>query len=109
MNVKIYEGLELPGHFVVCPLCDGTGTTVNPAIDGNGLTSEDFAEDPDFAEAYWRGDYDVRCRECGGERVVAEVDESKCSPEELEILRDHHEAQAENRAWQRACEQGRGW
>jgi hypothetical protein len=49
-----------------CYGCDGKGTMVNPAIDAGGISSRDFQEDPDFAEAYFSGAYDVRCSECGG-------------------------------------------
>jgi len=56
--------------WIVCPVCKGEGKTVNPAIDCNGLSQEDFAADPDFAESYWRGDYDITCRACSGQRVV---------------------------------------
>ena len=57
-------------RFEVCPLCEGRGKHVNPSIDGHGLTRDDFDEDPEFAESYFRGDYDVRCNLCGGEKVV---------------------------------------
>lgn len=57
-------------RFEVCPLCMGRGKHVNPSIDAHGLTREDFDEDPDFEESYFRGDYDVRCNLCGGEKVV---------------------------------------
>ena len=56
--------------WIVCPVCEGEGKTVNPSIDCNGLTAADFAEDPDFAEDYRNGVYDVRCNACLGERVV---------------------------------------
>jgi hypothetical protein len=59
-------------EYRVCPVCHGEGTTVNPNIDAHGLTAEDFAEDPDFAEAYWSGVYDEECRACGGLRVVTD-------------------------------------
>lgn len=57
-------------RFEVCPLCDGRGKHVNPSIDAHGLTRDDFDEDPDFAEDYFRGNYDIRCNLCGGEKVV---------------------------------------
>jgi hypothetical protein len=73
------EDDEEPAHrrphrrkYMVCPVCDGEGTTVNPSIDCNGLTAEDFDDDPDFEESYWRGDYDVVCGACKGERVVTD-------------------------------------
>ena len=56
--------------YVVCPVCDGEGTTVNPNIDAHGLTAEDFAEDPDFAEDYASGAYDQPCAACHGKRVI---------------------------------------
>lgn len=56
--------------WIVCPVCDGEGTTVNPNIDAHGLTREDFAEDPDFAEDYSSGVYDITCAGCNGMRVV---------------------------------------
>jgi hypothetical protein len=59
-----------PAPFVVCPTCQGYGKHVNPAIDSHGLTSEDFDNDPDFADAYWSGGYDVVCGGCDGDRVV---------------------------------------
>jgi hypothetical protein len=56
--------------WLVCPVCDGEGETVNPNIDAHGLTSEDFAEDPGFAEDYVSGIYNVTCAACNGRRVV---------------------------------------
>lgn len=52
--------------WIICPACRGEGKTVNPAIDAHGLTREDFAEDPDFADEYMAGTYDVRCAACSG-------------------------------------------
>jgi hypothetical protein len=55
----------------VCDSCGGRGQYVNPAIDADGLTSEDFEEaGDDFRHDYFAGHYDVRCEECGGEKVV---------------------------------------
>ena len=56
--------------YIVFPVCEGEGKTVNPSIDAHGLTHEDFAEDPDFAEDYRNGMYDIPCRACHGKRVV---------------------------------------
>jgi RecJ-like exonuclease len=66
-----------PARYEVCDRCDGKGTHTNPAIDGNGISPEEFREDPDFEEAYFRGDYDVSCSVCHGQRVVAVVDEPR--------------------------------
>lgn len=69
--------LRIPAKYEVCHRCEGRGTHVNPSIDGNGLTASDFADDPDFAEDYFGGRYDVRCYECNGKRVTLVPDESK--------------------------------
>jgi hypothetical protein len=68
----VHERSREDEEFEVCPACRGHGTTVNPNIDAHGLTAQDFADDPDFAESYWRGDYDQTCAACHGERVVTQ-------------------------------------
>lgn len=64
------EDVEVPCKFEVCPNCNGHGSHVNRSIDCNGISDQDFSEDPDFEEAYFGGAYDVRCDECGGDRVM---------------------------------------
>lgn len=86
---------DLPTKFEICPTCDGRGTHVNPSIDAQGLTGEDFAEDLDFEEAYFAGRYDVPCYECEGRNVVPVVDESKCSAALLALWRADVESLAE--------------
>lgn len=65
---------QLPTRWVVCPVCNGEGSHVNPAIDAHGLSAEDFAEDPDFAEDYMAGAYDQPCNRCQGRTTAREVD-----------------------------------
>lgn len=60
------------GKWMICPVCEGEGTTVNPNIDCNGLTHEDFAEDPDFREDYLSGVYNISCQACGGSGKLRE-------------------------------------
>jgi hypothetical protein len=60
----------IPVHFEVCPTCRGIGKHVNPAIDEHGISPEQFDEDPDFRESYFKGHYDVPCYGCKGRRVV---------------------------------------
>jgi len=55
--------------WAICSRCDGHGTIVNPSVDGNGLTQEDFDEDPDFREAYFGGVYDIACPDCESGKV----------------------------------------
>lgn len=69
---ELYE-TQLPTKRIVCPRCEGEGTHTNPAIDGNGLTAEDFYEDEDFAADYMNGKYDVLCETCRGANVVVDV------------------------------------
>lgn len=75
-----------------CPVCDGRGTYVNPAIDAGGLTDEDlrefddddggYEEDDDgnvvrWGNSYLDGAYDRVCNACGGEKVYPEIDREK--------------------------------
>jgi hypothetical protein len=76
-NELVHEMREMNGGslaedepWILCPVCNGEGKTVNPNIDDNGLTEEDFREDPDFAEDYKSGVYDITCNACHGLRVV---------------------------------------
>lgn len=104
--------IALPAIFRVCPRCEGAGSHVNPSIDGNGLTAEDFAEDPDFAEEYMRGSYDVPCQQCGGQRVIEAVDASRFTAEQRAAWEAHQEAEREYRRdynserWLRYAETG---
>ena len=97
----VEEEFELPIVFEVCSTCRGTGTHVNPSIDSNGLTREDFDEDPDFLESYMQGNYDVSCYECGGKRVSPAIDETNADKEVLRRLRERQRDDAEFR---RECE-----
>jgi hypothetical protein len=70
------EEVEAKVHFEVCPTCEGRGKYVNPNVDREGLTADDFSEDPDFAENYHSGLYDVGCVHCQGQRVVPVADDA---------------------------------
>jgi hypothetical protein len=65
--------------YAICDLCDGKGMHVNPSIDCDGMTREELWDDPDFAEDYFDGAYDVPCKRCLGKRVVIEP----INPEEI--------------------------
>ena len=76
-----YHGTTIPKYKIVCPRCDGEGAHVNPAIDGNGITQEEWSDwDDDEREGYLTGRYDVTCEECGGRNVIDEVDEEAMDP-----------------------------
>lgn len=81
--------LELPAKFSLCPRCRGVGSHVNPAVDGNGLSQEDFDEaGPEFYDDYMGGVYDVACYRCKGEKVIKIVDRDRAKPEDLKIYDD---------------------
>lgn len=95
------EDVEIPVVYEVCGTCEGKGTHVNPSIDSNGLSAEDFADDPDFAEDYFSGRYDQPCNECGGQRVVPAIDVDRAGSELTKIAHDWIESYY---AYQRECE-----
>lgn len=69
------EEVEMPFIWEVCPTCRGRGRHVNPNIDSNGISPEEFEEDPSFREDYFNGIYDVCCYGCNGKRVIAVPDD----------------------------------
>jgi hypothetical protein len=83
-----------PAKAEVCGNCRGKGKTVNPAIDGNGLGAEDFAEDPDFKQDYMSGVYDEPCCVCGGRGMTL----VPASDEGQKAWDDYHRAMAEMQA-----------
>lgn len=85
-------GKRMPTRAEVCPGCNGKGSHVNRAVDGHGISPEEFAEDPDFAEAYFAGVYDVVCDTCGGDNVIWVYDESLMTDEEIEYVRDYQQS-----------------
>ena len=61
---------EVPCEYIVCSACEGKGSYVNPSIDAHGISPDEFYDDPDFAEDYFAGRYDIPCACCDGRRVV---------------------------------------
>ncbi|MGH8327206.1 MAG: hypothetical protein ACRET2_10630, partial [Steroidobacteraceae bacterium] len=88
------------------------GSHTNPAVEGNGLTAEDFAEDPDFHDDYMSGVYDVECHECGGARVIAVAAIEQFSPEQVALWEAHEQDRREcgrdydSERWLRYAETG---
>jgi RecJ-like exonuclease len=96
--------VSLPAKYEVCSTCEGRGRHVNRAIDGNGLSREDFDEDPSFEEAYFRGDYDVVCEECGGKRVILVIDEAEAKRQGLKTdLEAYYEQGRAEASYQAEC------
>ena len=94
---EIAQELGLPTKKIVCLTCGGEGYCANPAIDGNGLSSDCFAENPDFAEDYFDGAYDTRCGTCDGYRVVDAIDLESCSAEQIEDYEEYQRNERESR------------
>lgn len=95
--------VAFPARFAVCGLCDGRGAHVNPSIDAHGITAEEFYDDPDFAEEYHRGTYDVPCYRCHGKRVEPVIDESNLDPEQKANLKRLHECQRDMAEYYAEC------
>lgn len=90
--------MVLPGRNELCRRCDGNGTHVNPAIDGNGLTSDDIYDlgGDDFLDDYLGGTYDTVCEQCRGDKVVVVPDEGRADPD---VLAAYHQHQREEAKW----------
>lgn len=100
---------SLPATFRICPVCDGAGKRVNAAIDGNGISPEEFIEDPDFEESYFAGDYDVVCDRCSGARVIKVLDRSSARREDPDLLRRYDEELLERERQSRENDDGERW
>lgn len=98
--------VELPTCWEVCPVCSGAGKHVNPSIDAGGISAQRMHEDPDFAQSYFSGAYDVPCNHCGGRTTVRGVNWEALSPEMSDAyedqLRMEYEAHQEHLAEIRA-------
>jgi hypothetical protein len=88
---------RIPVRYEVCGTCEGKGKHVNPNIDRNGLTAEDFDEDPDFRENYFSGMYDVPCNECHGNRVSLVVDEARATEAQVNWVTEWYVEEANDR------------
>jgi hypothetical protein len=97
------EEVVCPAKADVCPVCHGKGKYVNPAIDSQGLTREDFEEDPDFADEYKSGLYDITCQSCGGKNVILVPDDpnSDCARQLEEIMKSEYETRVTEMAERR--------
>jgi len=90
----------IPAKYEVCSGCEGHGKHVDPAVDGNGISQEQFDEDPDFEEAYFAGRYDVTCETCNGNRVEMVPDWEAMKKDIRELYEKHLDDEA---SYQRTC------
>jgi hypothetical protein len=101
----------VPIKMEICPTCEGFGQYVNPNIDRNGLTSEDFDNEPGFYEDYMGGLYDITCAQCAGAKVVPAIDVDNLSPSIKETVKKYQEwikeQEQDEAEYRRECEMER--
>ena len=96
LPVVFLSGESMPSDIVVCPRCNGRGRHVNPSIDGDGFTGEEWAEmDEDFKESYWNGNFDVICSVCNGMRITAKIATDQLNAEQWEMLYEQERNEAD--------------
>lgn len=94
----------IPGRWEICDRCNGDGQHGHPAFDGTTLDSW-YEDDPngESLEAYFRGDYDVRCENGCIDGKVLVPDEERATEEQIQRWDDYWEYQYEAAA-ERAAE-----
>lgn len=75
-----------PAVELECENCSGKGTHLADSLRDAVFTAEDMREDPDFAEEYFGGGYDVQCKECGGSGKALYPDDERASKEPFKAL-----------------------
>lgn len=80
------DELVLPTKWVICDVCQGNGTVVNPSIDAGGLTSDLEDPDPQFMDDYRNGVFDIQCKRCEGRTTMRVVDRSQCDQYLLDLI-----------------------
>jgi len=104
--------LLAPTKWVICDDCRGNGTHVNPAIDGDGITGDDWAEwELDDREAYLTGGMDVRCSTCDGAGKALALNAPSMRPADLKEWQeqaDEHNHDVEIARRERAAERRMG-
>jgi len=90
-----------PAKAEVCHCCNGKGTCVNPSIDCHGISMNEFDEDPEFKENYFRGHYDIICPHCNGKNVILVPTTSEGKENYANQLQEEYNYQAEIEAERR--------
>lgn len=85
--------ISVPAVWAICDGCHGNGTHVHRAIDGDGLTPNDMTDDPDFADEYFSGTYDVQCTDCRGTGKTMVPNLSEMTPAQLRQWEDYNDAE----------------
>ena len=102
-----YDGEEdlvtVPAKFVICGTCRGKGQH-SLAVDGHGITSEEWDRDWSFEEqqAYMSGEYDQPCEVCKGTGKVAIPDWDKLDAKTAERIEEWYRLESEFQAMSEA-------
>jgi hypothetical protein len=94
--------VEFPAKWEICQRCEGDGHHSNPSIDGNGITSSEWAEwDDEEKDTYMSGGYDIPCEaKCSGGKALV-VDTENLNDEQkkdYELYCEQEEQRAQSRA-----------
>ncbi len=87
------DRVAVPAQYEVCSRCCGEGVHDHPAF-ANGMSANDFGDDPDFREEYLAGRYDVTCSACHGKRVQLEICWGALESRDSELadrIREHYD------------------
>lgn len=105
-EIDDYVDYAFPAKWVVCYDCGGDGTTYLGWSAGEqpAFTSEDFYEDPDFAEDYFGGFYDKQCPACKGRTTILEIEEKFLNEEQAAFYKAYCDDQYEEYLYQREVE-----
>jgi RecJ-like exonuclease len=107
---KDEEEIKIPARYEVCSVCEGKGSHVNPSVDSNGITADEWYREwnHESREDYLGGLYDVECFECKGKRVVPVPNRDYTNPNDLYIW-DKLEEDSYNSAYEEINEMKYGY
>jgi DnaJ-class molecular chaperone len=98
------ETFTLPSKNIICDRCEGHGSYVNPNIDGNGITGDEWAQWSDEEqETYLSGGYDVTCEDCNGNGTLQVPDVEACNANQLDILKRYNDKLADEAKYDAEC------
>lgn len=90
--VMVDKDGPFPSKVIVCPSCEGRGTTLIPGMRGHAYTHDQLDElGEDFIDEMMSGVYDTVCNECQGKRITATPIVSDLSEQDLARLEAHYE------------------
>lgn len=101
--------VKAPARWEICSRCNGDGKHSNPAIDGNGLTAEDFEDDPDFRADYMSGRYDIPCENSCSSGKVLVIDEERFALQDPKSYALWKEQESSDEAYRYLCDSETRW